>query len=164
MKGTNKINYTADDAIRIANRESRRKTYFNRLYLTQDISTILTCYKEGTLKYVRFPDVDPNTGQTFDVKTPIIRDIGGWCSQCTPNIILISYRNVVLDNGHATVLAVDLDRYQVSQTKKDSIMCFDSAHAFYKKLGLSNKKLNKTHFDQKLQDSISDKPLNNTRM
>ena len=68
--GANVVNYTIDDTIRIANRESRRETYFNRLYLTQDISTILTCYRNNTLKCVRLPDTDI-AGQTADVNTLI---------------------------------------------------------------------------------------------
>lgn len=158
----NVVNYTVDDAIRIANRESRRKIYFNRLYLTQDISTILTCYRNNTLKYVRLPDMDPDTGRTPNVRVLIsnIHMQHLHNMQEIPGIILISYRDRVIGNGHATVLAVDLDQYPA----QDSIMCFDSSHAFCKKLGFFNKELNKLHFDRNLQNVVSDKPINRIRM
>lgn len=159
--GANVVNYTIDDAIRIANRESRRETYFNRLYLTQDISTILTCYRNNTLKCVRLPDTDI-TGQTADVNTLIknaqVKHLDNM--QEIPSIILISYRNKVHGNGHATVLTVDLDQYP----NRNSIICFDSAYAFCKKFGLLNKEINKVYFDTNLQNAISDKPLNHTRI
>ncbi|MBO4956415.1 MAG: hypothetical protein J6C50_01075 [Rickettsiales bacterium] len=115
------------------------------------VSMALDLNEEHT--HVRFPrpDVDSVKGYCSNVKQIIQND------KSKNNILLIPYSA----DGHIVTLIVDKNKFNSvdEQERKNSIMCFDSSHAFTKWYGST---LNNKHFSDELYDCISNdkRPIN----